>query len=63
MPAAGRSAPLKQQFHHQSTARRDNGARVVFGVTIECHDRYSAQMTLPNERRASALQAWQERTL
>jgi len=49
--------PLRQQFHRQSSARRDNGARVVFAVTIDCHDRYSARMTLLSARCASTLQA------
>jgi len=62
LTAAGRSAPLQQQFHLPSSARRDNGARVVFAVTIECVDRYSAQMTLRNAQCASMLQMSRVRT-
>jgi hypothetical protein len=53
LTVAGRSAPLQQQIHVSSSARRINGARVVSSVTIDCHDRYSAQMTLSSARRAS----------
>jgi hypothetical protein len=45
LTAAGSSAPLQQQFHVPSSARRLSGARVVYSVTMDSHDRYSAQMT------------------